>query len=49
MVIDTSALVAVLFDEPQRGELVRKIAGDELRHLERDAARVLDRRRVQAG
>ncbi len=26
MVLDTSALVAVLFDEPERGELIRRIA-----------------------
>jgi ribonuclease VapC len=31
MVLDTSALVAVLFDEPERPELVRRIAVDRRR------------------
>jgi ribonuclease VapC len=31
MVLDTSAVIAVLFDEPERDELIRKIAADQRR------------------
>ena len=33
MVIDTSALAAILFDEPERAELLDRIAGDETRMI----------------
>lgn len=31
MVVDTSAIVAILFDEPERGEFVRRLGADDVR------------------
>ncbi len=52
MVIDTSALAAILFDEPERDELIAKIAADPRRLISSatllEASTVIESRRGDA-
>src|SRR5262249_41882359 len=53
MVIDTSAIVAILLDEPERSEFGRLIAADDVRLISAvtrvEAAFVIEGRRGEAG